>query len=158
MALIQQTRIEFMLKIKTKKFDELSTIELYEILQLRSDVFVVEQECAYQDVDGKDQNALHIIGEKQDRIVAYARCFPPGYYFDKASIGRVVVSKKERKYQFGKKIMQASIKAIQKHYNDAEILLSAQTYLIKFYNALGFIEEGETYLEDDIPHVKMRRT
>ena len=144
-----------MIEIKVKKFDELSTKELYDLLQLRSEVFVVEQDCVYQDIDGKDQKALHIIGYKNNKIIAYTRVFKPGDYFEYASIGRVVVSKEERQYKYGYDIMKASIEAIKEYYNQTNIKLSAQTYLKKFYNKLGFKEIGEEYLEDDIPHIAM---
>lgn len=144
-----------MIKIITKTFQELTTKELYDLLQLRSDVFVVEQNCAYQDLDGKDKKALHVIGKKNNKIVAYARLFKPGDYFKSASIGRVVVSKDERQHKYGYDIMEASMKAIKKHYCETKIMLSAQTYLKKFYNNLGFKEVGEEYLEDGIPHILM---
>jgi ElaA protein len=129
-----------MIEIKVKTFDELTILELYNLLQLRSEVFVVEQNCVYQDIDGKDQKALHIIGFKNNKIVAYTRCFKPGDYFKYASIGRVVVTKEERQYKYGYVIMEASIKAIKDYYKEATIKLSAQTYLKHFYNNLGFKE------------------
>jgi ElaA protein len=146
-----------MIDIKVKCFQELNTKELYDILQLRSEVFVVEQDCVYQDIDGKDENALHIIGFKNNKIVAYTRAFNAGDYFDYASIGRVVVAKNERQFKYGYAIMNASIKAIQNHYNTTKIKISAQTYLKRFYNDLEFFESGEGYLEDGIPHIKMVR-
>lgn len=144
-----------MLDISAKTFQQLSLNELYYILQLRSEVFVVEQDCVYQDVDGKDQKALHIIGKKGDKIVGYTRVFKPGDYFKESSIGRVVVSKKERHLNYGEQLMKASIYAIEANFNTKEIKLSAQKYLEKFYNNLGFITEGEPYLEDGIPHIAM---
>lgn len=143
------------MKISIKTFDELSIQELYAILQLRSEVFVVEQDCVYQDVDDKDQKAIHIIGEKDNQVVAYTRVFKPGDYFDDTSIGRVVVKASERKYGYGRTIMQATIDYIEAGLKETQIALSAQTYLIKFYNSLGFVEQGDGYLEDDIPHIKM---
>lgn len=144
-----------MIDIKVKTFNELTIHELYDLLQLRSEVFVVEQACVYQDVDGKDEKALHILGVKNNKIVAYTRLFKPGYYFDEASIGRVVVAKNERQFKYGYDIMHASIKAIQEHYSVTAIKISAQCYLKRFYNNLNFIEIGEEYLEDDIPHIAM---
>ncbi len=146
-----------MIEIKVKTFQELTTKELYDLLQLRSEVFVVEQDCVYQDIDGKDENALHVLGYKDESIVAYTRIFKPGYYFDEASIGRVVVKDSERQYQYGYDIMNASIKAIKNHYNVRIIKISAQMYLKRFYNNLEFFEVGEEYLEDGIPHVAMIR-
>jgi ElaA protein len=143
------------LKIEVKKFSELELTELYDILQLRAEVFVVEQDCVYQDIDGKDQEALHIIGYKNGKIVAYTRCFKPGYYFEQAAIGRVVVKESQRKFRYGHEIMKASDKAIQQHYNTSGIKLSAQQYLIKFYESHGYKSIGEGYLEDGIPHIAM---
>ncbi|WP_418510414.1 GNAT family N-acetyltransferase [Corallibacter sp.] len=144
-----------MLDITTKTFQELTTQELYDILQLRSEVFVVEQDCVYQDIDGKDQKALHVLGYKNNVVVAYTRIFKPGDYFEKASIGRVVVAKNERQHKYGYDIMEASIQAIKEHYNETDIKISAQCYLNKFYNNLGFKAIGEDYLEDGIPHIAM---
>lgn len=146
-----------MLKIKVKTFQELTTQELYDLLQLRSAVFVVEQDCVYQDIDGKDQKALHILGFKNDKIVAYARIFKPGDYFEMSSIGRVVVAKKERQFKYGYDIMKASIEAIKNNFNETKIKISAQVYLGKFYNNLGFKVKGGEYLEDGIPHIAMIR-
>lgn len=125
------------------------------MLQLRSEVFVVEQNCVYQDIDGKDAKALHLIGTIGDEIVAYARLFAAGYYFDNASIGRVVVSSKYRAHKFGHLLMKAAIAGIEHHFNTKEITISAQLYLKKFYEGHGFVQQGEGYLEDDIPHIRM---
>lgn len=144
-----------MLNILTKTFKELTTDELYAILQLRSAVFVVEQNCVYQDIDYQDQKALHVLGYKQGVLVAYTRLFKSGEYFDYASIGRVLVSAGERRSNYGYAIMNASIKAIEKKYNEAKIKISAQSYLKKFYKTLGFVQVGEAYLEDGIPHILM---
>ena len=147
-----------MIDIKVKTFKELNTQELYNILQLRSEVFVVEQDCVYQDLDGKDEKALHIIGFKKNKVVAYTRVFKPGDYFEYASIGRVVVDQNEREHKYGYDIMNASVEAIKVRYNETKIKISAQTYLIRFYNNLDFFEVGEEYLEDGIPHVGMIKT
>lgn len=144
-----------MLNIVIKPFNELSILELYNLLQLRSEVFVVEQDCVYQDIDGKDQKALHVIGYKNDRIVAYTRLFKPGDYFKASSISRVIVVKNQRQFKYGYDIMEASIKAIKTHFNVTEIKISAQCYLKKFYNNLEFFEVGDEYLEDGIPHIGM---
>ncbi|CAM1352492.1 GNAT family N-acetyltransferase [Tenacibaculum crassostreae] len=140
-----------------KKFQELTTSELYELLQLRSEVFVVEQDCVYQDIDGKDLKALHVLGKKEGKIVAYTRLFNSGEYFDTPSIGRVVVKDTERKYGYGHDLMKASIQAIVDNYNETTITISAQTYLQKFYESHGFKQVGEGYLEDGIPHIRMVR-
>ena len=147
-----------MLDIFTKSFNELSTKELYDLLQLRSDVFVVEQNCVYLDPDGKDEKAYHILGYKNDQLVAYTRVFAPGDYFEDASIGRVVVARNEREHRYGYDIMKASINSVKELFQTETIVLSAQCYLKKFYNNLGFKEVGEEYLEDDIPHIKMIRS
>jgi len=144
------------LKIKVKSFSELTTHELYDILQLRSEVFVVEQDCVYQDLDGKDEISLHVLGFKNNKIIAYTRLFKPGDYFEEASIGRVVVAKKERDFNYGNHIMKASIEIIKLHFNTSEIKISAQCYLDKFYTNLGFKKTGEEYLEDGIPHIAMK--
>ncbi|QIE59881.1 GNAT family N-acetyltransferase [Rasiella rasia] len=143
------------MEIIVKTFDELTIYELHDTLQLRSEVFVVEQDCVYQDIDGKDSKALHIIGRNNGKIVAYTRCFAPGIYFKEAAIGRVVVDKNQRAFGFGHDIMKASIDAIEKRFRTKNIKLSAQTYLIKFYESHGFKTTGSEYLEDGIPHVAM---
>ncbi|RKF05125.1 ElaA protein [Tenacibaculum lutimaris] len=145
------------MNITVKKFQELTTSELYEILQLRSEVFVVEQDCVYQDIDGKDLKALHVLGVKEGKIIAYTRLFNSGEYFDTPSIGRVVVKESERKYGYGHDLIKASIKAIVDNYNETTITISAQTYLQKFYESHGFKQIGEGYLEDGIPHIRMVR-
>ncbi|TXE19136.1 GNAT family N-acetyltransferase [Psychroserpens burtonensis] len=147
-----------MIDIKVKKFTELTTQELYNILQLRSEVFVVEQDCVYQDIDGKDQKALHIVGFKNNKVVAYTRVFKSGDYFEYASIGRVVVSECERQHKYGCDIMNVSVDAIKTYYKETKIKISAQTYLKRFYNNLEFFEVGEEYLEDGIPHIGMIRS
>ena len=144
-----------MLKTKIKTFKELTTQELYDVLQIRAEIFVVEQDCVYQDLDGKDQKALHVLGYKSGKIVAYTRVFKPGDYFKEASIGRVVVKENERQHKYGYAIMKASIEAIKNHYNETAIRISAQTYLRRFYGNLEFKEVGEEYLEDGIPHIHM---
>ena len=144
-----------MVKFKKITFSEFTVKELYETLQLRSEVFVVEQDCVYQDIDFKDQKALHVLGYKNDKLVAYTRIFKPGDYFNEASIGRVVVQENERKYGYGHDLIKESIIAIEKQFNTATIHISAQRYLEKFYNTHGFVKSGDGYLEDGIPHIKM---
>jgi len=144
-----------MLQISIKLFSELTTIELYAILQLRSEVFVVEQDCVYQDIDYKDQKAIHVLGYKNEKLVAYTRIFKPGDYFKEASIGRVVVAQNERKFRYGFVIMEHSIKAVKDFFNETIIKISAQKYLKNFYESLDFEQIGEEYLEDNIPHIPM---
>jgi ElaA protein len=145
------------MNFKVKYFSELSTTELYQILLLRSEVFVVGQDCVYQDVDDKDQEAIHIFSQKEDKIIAYTRIFKGGDYFDKASIGRVVVKESQRKFKFGHAVLKASIDAIEEIFKEKEIIISAQLYLQKFYESHGFFQVGEGYLEDGIPHIRMNR-
>ena len=141
--------------IITKTFYELDTEDLYQILRLRSEVFVVEQNCVYQDIDNKDQNAIHLYYKENNEIVAYTRIFKPGHYYENPCIGRVVVSKKNRGNDFGKKIMIDSMEYIKQNIKGEKIELSAQKYLDKFYKDLGFYKIGEDYLEDGIPHKRM---
>jgi ElaA protein len=141
---------------KTKTFDELSTQELYQILRLRSEIFVVEQNCVYQDIDNKDQKALHLFGIVEGEIIAYSRLFKPGDYFEFSSIGRVVVAEKHRDKNFGHELIDQSILEINRRFNVQNITISAQLYLKKFYESHGFVATSETYLEDDIPHIEMK--
>lgn len=146
-----------MITFKIKLFSKLSTIELYNLLQLRAEVFVVEQNCVYQDIDGKDEKAIHVLGYSNGDLVAYSRLFNKGYYFDEASIGRVVVRPKYRDKKFGHDLMRISIEAIKENFNETAITISAQEYLKKFYESHGFIQTSEMYLEDNIPHIQMKR-
>lgn len=146
-----------MMEISVKTFEELTIYELHDILQLRSEVFIVEQDCAYPDIDGKDGVALHVFGIIEGKMVAYTRCFGPGIYFDEAAIGRVVVEKDHRKYGYGHDIMKASTKAIEERFYTGEMKVSAQVYLVKFYESHGFQQTGEGYLEDGIPHIAMTK-
>jgi ElaA protein len=142
---------------KIKRFNELSAAELYSVLQLRAEVFIVEQNCVYQDIDGKDSKALHVIGEYENKIVAYARLFRPGDYFDKSSIGRVVVAQDYREKKWGHDLMREAIAAIENQFGEKQITISAQQYLKKFYESHGFVQTSDMYLEDDIPHIEMKR-
>jgi ElaA protein len=144
-----------MLSWHLKKFEELSIGELYPILRLRSQVFVVEQDCVYQDLDDKDYKALHLFAKEEGKVVAYTRLFKAGDYFDQASIGRVVVDADFRKQKLGHELMRKSIDAIQTQFNTHKIKISAQRYLKNFYEAHGFVQIGESYLEDGIPHIAM---
>ncbi|MDY8135311.1 GNAT family N-acetyltransferase [Aquimarina sp. 2201CG5-10] len=146
------------LNFTVKRFDEISAEEMYKILGLRAEVFVVEQNCVYQDIDDKDQEALHVIGIKENTIVAYTRIFSPGDYYEEASFGRVVIPKSHRQFGYGHNLIKESINAIESFFNTKEIKISAQTYLKKFYETHGFKQVGEEYLEDGIPHMAMKRT
>lgn len=141
---------------KIKPFQELTVSELYDTLQLRSEVFVVEQNCVYLDLDGKDKKALHLFGVYDNEIVAHARLFDANISFKNASIGRVVVSHKHRDKKWGHLLMQQAIAGIKEQYNKTEITIGAQLYLKKFYESHGFVQTSEMYLEDDIPHIEMQ--
>ena len=141
--------------IVTKIFTELDKEELYQILRLRSEVFVVEQDCVYQDIDNKDQIATHLFYKKEEEIIGYTRIFKKGDYYENPSIGRVVVSKNKRGKDLGKEIMLESMKYIKNNIKGEKIELSAQVYLDNFYKDLGFYSKGEEYLEDGIPHQRM---
>lgn len=145
------------LQFEIKPFKRLSAQELYSILQLRSKVFVVEQNCVYQDIDGKDAKALHVIGIYEGNVVAYARLFQAGDYFDATSIGRVVVDPDCRDKKWGHDLMRQAIAGIEKYYQTSQITISAQQYLKNFYESHGFTQTSEMYLEDDIPHIEMKR-
>ena len=153
MCLKQSNMIQF----KIKPFKELSITELYQILQLRSEVFVVEQNCVYQDIDGKDEKAIHVLGYYEGVLAAYSRLFKPNDYFTDSSIGRVIVKESHRDKKFGHDLMRVSISAIKDLFHETNITISAQLYLQKFYESHGFVAVGESYLEDDIPHIEMRK-
>lgn len=139
-----------------KRFEALSLAELYAILQLRSEVFVVEQNCVYQDIDYKDQKAIHLFGELEGQMVAYARLFQPNDYFENASIGRVIVKPSHRHLKLGHELMREAIQAVKTSFGESQITISAQLYLQKFYESHGFVTTSDVYLEDDIPHIEMK--
>lgn len=145
------------LQWKIKPFEALLAEELYAVLQLRNKVFIVEQNCIYHDIDGKDQKALHLIGEFDHKVVAYARLFKPGDYFENASIGRVVIDPGFRDRKWGHEMMLEAISGIQSHFGEEKITISAQQYLQHFYEKQGFVQTSAMYLEDDIPHIEMKR-
>jgi ElaA protein len=120
-------------------------------------VFVVEQNCVYQDIDDKDAKALHVLGYCQNELTAYSRLFDAGNYFEEASIGRVIVRQKFRKFNFGHELMRVSIAAIEENFNQTAITISAQEYLKKFYESHVFVQTSASYLEDDIPHIEMKK-
>lgn len=140
-----------------KTFNELTNGELYQVLRLRAEVFVVEQACAYLDLDNYDQQALHLQGINETGLVAYTRLFAPGIKFDMASIGRVVSSPSARGKGFGRQLMEVSIAAVETRWGKIPIKIGAQLYLQKFYESLGFVQSSEMYLEDNIPHIEMIR-
>lgn len=140
-----------------KTFTELNTTELYNILQLRSEVFVVEQNCVYQDIDDADFNAVHQLLFKENNLAAYARILPPGSYFEQLSIGRIITSYYHRRTGLGHQLMQEAIDYCQLNFSNQPIKISAQQYLIKFYEYHLFQTSGDGYLEDGIPHIVMIR-
>lgn len=144
------------MEIILKEFKDLNNTQLFEIYKLRSEVFIVEQNCAYQDVDDIDQRSAHLLIWEAETLAAYARIIPPGISYKEPSIGRVVVRKKFRAKDLGKLLMNECLKYMSTTFPKWEIVISAQSYLIKFYTDLGFKAEGEEYLEDNIPHTKMR--
>jgi len=138
-----------------KKFEDLTPYQLYAILQLRNTVFVVEQNCVFQDADDKDQNAYHLMGFTDSKLVAYTRLIPPGEIYQEPSIGRVVTSPFIRKSGSGRELMNQSIDELYKLFGIRPIKIGAQLYLKSFYNSLGFQQVGEVYLEDGIEHIYM---
>ncbi|HFU3843078.1 TPA: GNAT family N-acetyltransferase [Streptococcus suis] len=138
-----------------KAFDQLSLQELYAILTLRVDVFVVEQACPYPEVDGKDPNCLHLLGTDEGELVAYLRILPAGLSYDEVSIGRVVVKSSHRGKGLGRPMMEQAIDFITTVWEESQIKIGAQAHLEKFYSSLGFEPVSEVYLEDNIPHLDM---
>lgn len=140
-------------------FDQLSLVELYQILAMRVEVFVVEQDCPYQDLDGLDQKAIHLVSSSLDgKIAATLRILPPGISFDCHAIGRVVTSPEFRGQGLGNEIMERTLKYMENHFGvEVPIKLSAQEHLKKYYENHGFSQCGDGYLEDGIPHIPMSR-
>lgn len=146
------------MKWRIKKFDKLTLDEFHNILQLRINVFVVEQNCPYPELDGKDKTAYHFFAfteENPSQIIAYTRIFKPGDYYKEASIGRVVVHPDYRKKELGHELIKRSIQQINIEFKTSKIKIGAQTYLKKFYESHGFNKIGERYMEDGIPHIYM---
>lgn len=141
-------------------FSELTLEQLYAILKLRAEVFVIEQNCIYEDHDDKDQKCHHVLGidEETNELVAYSRLIPPGISFEEASIGRVLTSRKYRKNKFGIALMNQNIAFMQTLYPNQNIRIGAQTYLLKFYESFGFVAQDEPYDEDGIEHIEMLLT
>ena len=139
-----------------KHFKDLTTEELYEIFRLRIAVFIVEQNCPYQDADGKDLKAFHLMGfDKDKELVAHSRILPPTISYKEVSIGRVVTSQKVRRSGAGKILMERSMEFIKKEFGKVPVRIGAQKYLQTFYEGLGFVREGDEYMEDGIPHIIM---
>jgi len=147
-----------MIKWRWLTFGELSTTELYELLQLRAEVFIVEQDCVYQDLDGKDQEALHLLGYQNEKLVAYIRLFSPQNENDPVVFGRVLSSPAVRGEGIGKKLIEEVNAFIEESYPTSIIKISAQDYLRKFYQSFGYEARGDIYDEDGIPHIAMYKT
>lgn len=141
-----------------KSFDELDIHELYTLISLRISVFVLEQECLYQELDGKDKVCFHLIGkDEKDTLIAYARILPPGISYSNVSIGRVLTHMSVRSTGIGHQLIEESLRVIHHHFGNVAIQISAQEHLEKFYKRHGFERTSETYLEDGIPHIEMLR-
>ena len=136
-----------------KMFSELTTDELYELLRVRSEVFVVEQNCVYQDLDGDDQSSVHLWLTKGERVVALARVCPSGTHMEEISIGRVITT--ERGKCYGKQIMLHAIDAAIEHFDAKRIDIEAQEYARGFYESVGFRQSSDTFMLDGIPHIRM---
>lgn len=143
------------MKVEVKKFNELGLEELYEIFRLRSEVFVVEQECIYNDVDGKDLDSVHVMIKDKGRIEAYLRVIKQGVSYEDCSIGRVLVAKEARGKGLAKRIVKEGIDYITREWNKKRITIGAQEYLKEFYGSFGFKTVSDVYMEDGIPHVDM---
>jgi ElaA protein len=140
-----------------KNFDEFTVPELYAVLKSRIDVFVIEQNCPYPDLDNYDQRAIHLWAEENGEVMAYCRIFDKGIKYAEASIGRVLTTEKARGKSLGKLLIQYAVETIENRFHTSEIRISAQDYLLKFYGGFGFEDTGKKYLEDDIPHTEMFR-
>lgn len=142
---------------KIKSFEEITTSELYKIIKARVDVFVVEQDCPYPDLDGYDQQAVHIWAEQDQDVLAYCRIFNNGIKYPETSIGRVLTTEKARGKSLGKQLIQYAVETIENRFYTSEVRISAQDYLLRFYSGFGFKDTGKKYLEDNIPHTEMFR-
>jgi ElaA protein len=140
---------------KLLAFEALSLHELHELLQLRNEVFVVEQNCVFQDIDGADPQAAHLLGQGDGQLLAYARCFPRGLKFAEASIGRVLVRTGARGQNLGHLLIEQAVSAVNRLWGPQAIRIGAQFHLEKYYNNHGFVTVGEPYVEDGIPHLAM---
>lgn len=144
------------IKYYIKKYNELTINEFHDLLALRINVFVVEQNCPYSELDGKDKKAIHVFGvDDKNKIVAVARILPKGVSYKEFSIGRVATHQLVRQQNKGIELMQQCMAYIKRNYPTENVRISAQSHLEKFYNKFGFKSTGKTYLEDNIPHTEM---
>ena len=146
------------LRWECKPFHELTADQMYTILCVRQEVFVLEQECLYLDADGKDRKSFHLMGFTGDELVAYARIVEPGVSYQEVSMGRILTTENARGTGAGIELMEVGIEEIENRYGNVPIRISAQTYLLKFYEKFGFRSTGKEYLEDEIPHTEMLRS
>ncbi|WP_028122215.1 GNAT family N-acetyltransferase [Epilithonimonas tenax] len=142
---------------KIKTFPELTTTELYEIIKARVNVFVVEQDCPYPDLDDNDQKAIHLWAEDNGEVLAYCRIFDKGIRYPETSIGRVITTENGRGTGLGRQLISYALDIIENRLRTREVRISAQDYLLKFYSDFGFLNTGKKYLEDNIPHTEMLR-
>ncbi|SDD98700.1 ElaA protein [Dyadobacter soli] len=149
--------MDYQLDWRFQTFDELTTTELYGILRLRSEVFVLEQRCCFLDMDNKDQLSHHLSGYRGNELMAFARIVPPGISYEYPAIGRIVVSPKGRGEGYGVELLIVSIQKLERLYGKVPIRIGAQLYLKRFYESFGFRQSGAVYLEDDIEHIEMTR-
>ena len=144
-----------MINWSLKSFNQLTTEELYAILRLRSEVFVVEQNCVFPDMDDKDQHCDHLMGWHGALLAAYSRIVPAGISYEEISIGRIVTSPAARRGGVGRELLTKSIDQVYRSYGKRDIRIGAQYYLKNFYTSFGFVQKGEIYLEDGIEHIEM---
>ena len=139
------------------RFADLSPLDVHDILRLRQDVFVIEQNCIFHEIDGRDPKAVHVLGRRDGRLVAYARVFTPGAMYDEASIGRIATDPSVRGTGLGHELFRESLRITQELAPGAPIRLAAQAHLERFYGAYGFVGMGDRYMDDGIVHLDMLR-
>lgn len=142
---------------KIKTFDEITTQELYSVIKARVNVFVVEQNCPYPDLDDYDQKAVHLWAEKDGEVLAYCRIFDKGIKYEETSIGRVITTERGRGKGLGRQLIKHALEVIENRLHQTEVRISAQDYLLRFYSDFGFVDTGKKYLEDNLPHTEMFR-
>ena len=142
---------------KIKTFDEITTQELYSVIKARVNVFVVEQDCPYPDLDDYDQKAIHLWAENEGEVLAYCRIFDKGIKYKETSIGRVINTEKGRGKGLSKQFIKYALEVIENRLHQTEVMMSAHDYLLRFYSDFGFVDTGKKYLEDNLPHTEMFR-
>jgi len=139
----------------TAHFDDFTSRELYAVMRLRQEVFVVEQNCVYPDLDGLDLDGVHILYREDGELLAYLRCLKPGVSYPQSSLGRIVVAPSGRGRDLGRELVKRGINYNLQTWPDSDIRIGAQAYLEKFYRSLGFVADGQPYMEDGIEHIHM---